>query len=118
MVELFKDMISTVLEDALLPTGKNLVPTIVFAGLTLVLNLLFKLFRFPTLMSTGGCVLALLVLGVLIVTERSEYSAISRLYRDVELRIKDFKSRQQTGGACNENDGGIDMSNKCEEYDD
>ena len=112
MLRFIKDMLATFIEVALLSTGKNLIPTLEYAGTIFGINLIAGLFGFPTMFSFGGCVLAILVLLGLLIIERSEYSEISRLYGDVELRVKDITRRKPTTGRSNEDGGPDDMSDE------
>lgn len=112
MLRFIRDMLATIIEGALMPTGKNLIPTLEYAGTIFGINLIAGLFGFPTMFSFGGCVLAILVLLGLLIIERSEYSEISRLYGDVELRVKDIARRKSTTGRSNKDGGPDDMSDE------
>lgn len=114
MLSFIRDMLATIMEGALMPTGKNLIPTLEYAGTILGINLIAGLFGFPTVFSFGGCILAVLVLLGLLIIERSEYSEISRLYGDVELRVKDITRRKPSAGYGNKDGGPHDVFNKFE----
>lgn len=103
MTAFLKKMLSTVIDDALMPTGKNLVPSLFFAVLITILNIVCRLFKWSYGFSLWGCIGAILILLALLIIERSEYSAVSRLYRDAELRVKDIKARQQAVSAAIKN---------------
>lgn len=115
MLKFVRDMLATILEGALMPTGKNLIPTLEYAGTILGINLIAGLFGLPTMFSIGGCVLAILVLLGLLIIERSEYSEISRLYGDVELRVKNLTRRKSPAGGGDEDGGFNDMSDESED---
>lgn len=99
MTKFLKQMLTAIINDALMPTGKNLVPTLFFAVLIMIINVICELFKMGRAFSFGGCLCAVIVLLMLLIIERSEYSAVSKLYRNVELRVKDIKTRQQTVSA-------------------
>lgn len=99
MTKFLKQMLTAVINDALMPTGKNLIPTLFFAVLIMVVNVICGLFEIGRAFSFGGCLCAVVVLLMLLIIERSEYSAVSKLYRNVELRVKDIKTRQQAVSA-------------------
>lgn len=103
MTAFLKKMLATVIDDALMPTGKNLVPSLFFAILITILNIVCRLFKWSYGFSLWGCFGAIIILLTLLIIERSEYSAVSRLYRDAELRVKDIKARQQTISAARKN---------------
>ena len=105
MTAFLKKMLTTVIDDALMPTGKNLVPSLFFAILITILNIVCRLFKWSYGFSFWGCMGAIIVLLMLLIIERSEYSAVSRLYRNVELRAKDIKARQQAVSAARKNGG-------------
>lgn len=114
MLKFVREMLATIIEGALMPTGKNLISSLEYAGTILGINLIAGLFKLPTMFSFGGCILAILVLLGLLIIERSEYSEISRLYGDVELRVKDFARRKSAACHGNENDGPYDVLNESE----
>lgn len=109
MINFIRKMLQVTIEDALMPTGKNLVPTLVFACSITVINIGLRLFGWPCALDWRGGVLAVVVLIALLVIERSEYDAVSKLYRDVELRVKDIKSKQQAGRSRKQDERGADM---------
>lgn len=94
MIKFIREMVKVVVDQALMPTGKNLVPTIIFASGITVMELVFTVLHFPHILKWQGCLLAVIVLAGVLILERSEYNAISKLYRDAELRVKDLKERQ------------------------
>lgn len=123
MIKFIREMVKVVVDQALMPTGKNLVPTIIFASGITVMEIVFTVLHFPHILKWQGCLLAAIVLAGILILERSEYNAISKLYRDAELRVKDLKERQQAAGArikdartrgvpprfTGDNDGGADQ---------
>lgn len=110
MVAFIQKMLNVIVEQALMPTGKNLVPTLVTAVSIFFLNIISRIIGFPCLLSWQGILLAVVVLVVILVIERSEYSAVSKLYGDVELRIKDLKERNKASRAGREDGRTSDMS--------
>lgn len=110
MVAFIQKMLNVIVEQALMPTGKNLVPTLVTAISIFFLNVILRIIGFPCLLSWQGILLAVVVLVVILVIERSEYSAVSKLYGDVELRIKDLKERNKASRAGREDGRTPDMS--------
>lgn len=96
MASFIKRIVQIVVEGALMPTGKNLVPALISAMTITVGNILLRLLGFPVVLDWRGCLLAVLVLVAVLIIERSEYDEVSKLYRDVELRVKDIASRQST----------------------
>ena len=105
MSEFMSSMLTVLIDSAIMPTGKNLVSTIFFGCVITVLNIVFRIMGWKVGVSWQGCLLALLVLFIILIIERSEYSAVSKMYRDVELRLKDIKVRQQTASSGRKDDG-------------
>lgn len=117
VIDFIRKMVTVVIDEALMPTGKNLVPTIVFACIITVSNLLFRLLGFPVLLHWAGGLVAIIILLVLLIIERSEYSAVSKLYRDAELRVKDLAARQQAARARKQSQRPVDMSDESSDDD-
>lgn len=95
MDKFIRQMVSTLLSEAMMPTGKDMVKTLVVVLSLTVIEIICALFKIPHIFSWQGCLLADVIVCILFIIERSEYSAVSKLYRDVELRAKDIKERQQ-----------------------
>lgn len=104
-----------------MPTGRDLVPALKWAGGITVMVLILKLFKLPCYFSLSGCILCILVLLLLLHIEKSQYAkllelerkgkdAVSQLSGNVQLHYKEsVKRRQQKSCASNE-DSGVDGS--------
>lgn len=114
MIDFVRKMLQVTIEEALMPTGKNLVPTLVFACIITVINVVLRILGFPCLLDWRGGLLAIAVLVALLIIERSEYDAVSKLYRNVELRVKDIKGRQQAARAGKQDGGSTVMREQSE----
>lgn len=113
MTRFLINMLTVLIDSAVMPTGKNLIPTIYISiGIT-VINMVLRVFSIPVALNFFGCLLAIVVLLVVLVIERSEYSAVSELYRDAELRIKDLAVRQQEIRANWKNSRTNERGEKC-----
>lgn len=99
MVKFIREMLQVIVGQALMPTGKNLLPTIYIACGITILEIVFGVLHWPHVLKWQGCLLAVIILVVILIIERSEYNAVSKLYRDAELRVKDLKERQQAASA-------------------
>lgn len=114
MIDFVRKMLQVTIEEALMPTGKNLVPTLVFACIITVINVVLRILGFPCLLEWRGGLLAIVILVALLIIERSEYDAVSKLYRNVELRVKDIKVRQQAARASKQDGGSPDVCEQSE----
>lgn len=99
MVKFIREMLQVIIGQALMPTGKNLIPTIYIACGITVSEIIFSVLHWPHVLKWQGCLLAVIILVAILIIERSEYNAVSKLYRDAELRVKDLKERQQAASA-------------------
>jgi hypothetical protein len=130
-IEFVKEMIETVVKDAIMPTGKNLTLILRYAISITMISTVLRLFGFPVYLSTSGCVLCVVVLLVIFFIERREYKEFNAIYedierrskdevfklrRDVELRAETFKSRQQNSGTCNEDARVPELPEQSQEY--
>lgn len=119
MVEFIRNMVEVIFKEALMPTGRNLVPTIKYAGLITVISALCTIFKLPTYFSVSSCLLAVVVLLGILHVERSQYKkvtefyeeverrskhAISELHRNAQLRKEASESRQQTTSSGSEDE--------------
>ena len=95
MDKFIRQMVSTLLGEAMMPTGKDMIKTLFVVLSLTVIEVICALLKIPHIFSWQGCLLADVIVCLLFIIERSEYSAVSKLYRDVELRAKDIKERQQ-----------------------
>lgn len=99
MVKFIREMLQVIVGQALMPTGKNLLPTIYIACGITISEIVFDVLHWPHVLKWQGCLLAVIILVAILIIERSEYNAVSKLYRDAELRVKDLKERQQAASA-------------------
>ena len=93
MVEMIRELVETFVVETVMPTGKNLLPTIKFAAGITVISLLCRLIGVPCYFSISGCVLGLLVLLMVLIIERREYSKVKNFYDEIERRSKNEVSK-------------------------
>lgn len=106
---LFKS-IKDVIETITLPTGKSLVPSLIFASIITVISVVATIFKWPLRflgVDWRGAMLATLTLGVLLFIERRGYVEVSRLYRAAKTRAADLAERAKRPGAHEPDAGGI-----------
>lgn len=93
MVEMIRELVETFVVETVMPTGKNLVPTIKFAVGITVVSFLCRLIGVPCYFSISGCFLGLLVLLMVLIIERREYSKVKKFYDEIERRSKNEVSK-------------------------
>ena len=54
MIKFIREMVKVVVDQALMPTGKNLVPTIIFASGITVMEIVFTVLHFPHILKWQG----------------------------------------------------------------
>ena len=93
MEEIVREFIETFIVETIMPTGKNLLMTMKFVGLITVMTLLCNLIGVPAYFSISGCLLALILLLIILILERKEYSEVQEFYDELERRGKDEISK-------------------------
>lgn len=103
----WREVISTIT----LPTGKQLVPSTIFAAIITVVSVLNEFFWKPYdwffFVDWRGALIATLTLTTLLFIERRGYVEVSRLYRIAKSRAKDIAERAKRPGADAEDAGGL-----------
>ena len=67
MIKFIREMVKVVVDQALMPTGKNLVPTIIFASGITVMELVLTFLQFTHILKWQVCLLAVILLSVVLI---------------------------------------------------
>ena len=78
MDKFIRQMVSTLLGEAMMPTGKDMVKTLFVVLSLTVIEVVCALLKVPHIFSWQGCLLSDKIVCVLFIIERSEYSAVSK----------------------------------------
>lgn len=97
MADFIRQMVRTLLNEAIMPTGKDLPKSAGVISVITAVVIIMHIIKIPCLFSIQGCLIALLVMCILVIIERSEYHALLKVYGDVKLRVGRLKERQQSG---------------------
>ena len=86
-----------------LPTGKHLLPSLLFGVIILIVSIICALFKLPCVIEWPGALLGCLVLVTILIIERSERREVSAFYRAAANRVqsviqgaKELSSRRAT----------------------
>lgn len=102
IAEALLDTLKSCLDNITMPTGKNLLPTVIFSFSITIISLLTNLFNITSLVDWRGALLATVLLTILCYLERRGDNEISRLYRAAKSSINNITRNRQSSGECEE----------------
>ena len=84
----FFESIKVSVESFILPTGSYLIPSLIVSLVILVVVIISAIFNLPRILDIPGVALGVLLLGGILIIERSERSEVSNFYRTVTKSVQ------------------------------
>lgn len=102
ILDVFFEMVQDIVEGITLPTGKDMIPSFIFALIITLVSLVSNIAGQFTIVDWRGGAIATATLGILVFIERRGVNEVSRMYRVAESRIKDAAKRATRPGTVRE----------------
>lgn len=81
-----------------LPTGKHLLPSLLFGIIILITSVICKVFDLPYFLSWEGALLGVIILVVILIIERRERNEVSAFYRVASNSVQSVVQRAKKLG--------------------